>query len=505
MRASLYIRVSRKAEETNVSVEGMERQLRAFAAREGYEVLEPVHVDDGVSGAVRERPEFRAWLDDARSGRAEILLAPNASRVTREGVQAAAAFFDVLEGKSPSGERVGTPVRFRDLDGQDSESGAFRLQFVIGAEIARSERDAIISRRRRTVRDLRARGRYVGGSPPFGYRAVKVDGLWTLELEPVEAKAIEDAAQRVLRGESIASVARLWNREGPPPRRAATWHRHTVKTILLGPAVLGRATVVADDADRAGKAVGEAITDAVYPPVISLGLQQAIRDKIAERGAGVTGGRRPTALLTNVLRCHSCGSGLHVAVRNSGRNAAAVIYRCSTRGQGGICERPVHISRDKADAHVVELIAEARDWHATTTRTVIEDFSEELAALRERNAALGAQIVKSFSAELAAEMAEVQEEIARLAAVPPTKRIETVESRETYGQAWDAAEGDLDRRRQIVLSLFPTGFIVNPGEPGKRFDPSRIVAVDELSAFTPKQSAMLAALMRQGAEQQDDA
>ncbi|WP_132197142.1 recombinase family protein [Kribbella orskensis] len=59
------------------------------------------HVDDGLTGALRNRPEFIAWLDDARECRASTLIAWHVDRMTREGVNVAAAILDVAEGKDP--------------------------------------------------------------------------------------------------------------------------------------------------------------------------------------------------------------------------------------------------------------------------------------------------------------------------------------------------------------------------------------------------------------------
>ena len=63
--ASLYTRLSDKPDETSTSLESQERELRALAAQHGLTVV-AVHVDPGFSGALRDRPGFLAWLDDAK-------------------------------------------------------------------------------------------------------------------------------------------------------------------------------------------------------------------------------------------------------------------------------------------------------------------------------------------------------------------------------------------------------------------------------------------------------
>src|SRR5262245_51068080 len=112
--ASIYVRLSKAASDSNLSRDGMLGDCRALADREGLAVVSE-HVDDGFSGAIRNRPGFLAWLDDARSGRADTLLTYHADRLSREGIAVAGRVLDVIEGKdSETGEIVRPPVRLLD-------------------------------------------------------------------------------------------------------------------------------------------------------------------------------------------------------------------------------------------------------------------------------------------------------------------------------------------------------------------------------------------------------
>jgi Recombinase len=72
-------------------------------------------------------------------------------------------------------------------------------------------------------RNAREGKRTGGGSRPFGDKIIRQDlgdcapRRWHIvgeELEPAEAEAIKEAATRVLRGESLRSIAMDWNRRG---------------------------------------------------------------------------------------------------------------------------------------------------------------------------------------------------------------------------------------------------------------------------------------------------
>ncbi|MGI5134623.1 recombinase family protein [Streptomyces sp. CA-106110] len=116
-RASLYIRLSKAADDTNVSLDGMLTDVRAVLQREGLDEV-ALHVDDGLSGGFRDRPEFLSWLDDARSGRCDVLATYYTDRLTREGLNVAASLLDVVEGKDPaSGRPAHRPIRLLDAKG----------------------------------------------------------------------------------------------------------------------------------------------------------------------------------------------------------------------------------------------------------------------------------------------------------------------------------------------------------------------------------------------------
>ena len=75
-------------------------------------------------------------------------------------------------------------------------------------------------------RNARAGKRTGGGSRPFGYKIIRHDlgegrkrqrRIIGEEMEPAEADAIQEAASRVLRGESLRSIAFDFNERGIKP------------------------------------------------------------------------------------------------------------------------------------------------------------------------------------------------------------------------------------------------------------------------------------------------
>jgi hypothetical protein len=59
------------------------------------------------------------------------------------------------------------------------------------------------------------------------------------ELEPAEQELIEEAATRVLRGESLRSIAMDWNKRGVKTVGGGTWQGSMIRRVLMSPRIAG--------------------------------------------------------------------------------------------------------------------------------------------------------------------------------------------------------------------------------------------------------------------------
>lgn len=128
-------------------------------------------------------------------------------------------------------------------------------QFVMFAEY---ERQMIQARIKNAYDTARAAGKYPGLQFLFGYVPVKLPGKgWGLEPHPIYGTIVEQAADRLIAGESLSAICRWLDAEGTAtPRNAvreykgkkalqedARWNQTSLAVILKSPAVIGEATV----------------------------------------------------------------------------------------------------------------------------------------------------------------------------------------------------------------------------------------------------------------------
>src|SRR5919112_4034891 len=160
-RAILYARVSTDEQaRSGYSLAQQIEALRAFAAREGYEVLEEV-VDPGQSGASLERPGMDRLRDLVANGDVSVVLAQDRDRFAREP-----AYHYLLRREF---EEHGTMIRALNDRGDDSPEG--ELTDGILDQLAKYERAKMTERIRRGKLRKAREGKVIAiHTPNYGFR-----------------------------------------------------------------------------------------------------------------------------------------------------------------------------------------------------------------------------------------------------------------------------------------------------------------------------------------------
>jgi DNA invertase Pin-like site-specific DNA recombinase len=151
MRCALYGRVSTR--DKGQDTENQLRQLREFAAKQGWEIVR--EFVDRETGSTSDRPEFQAMFQAASRREFDVLLFWSLDRLSREGV---------LETLQHLNQLTGYGVCWRSFTEQYLDScGAFRdAVLAILAVIAKQERIRLSERTKAGLAVARSKGRKLG-------------------------------------------------------------------------------------------------------------------------------------------------------------------------------------------------------------------------------------------------------------------------------------------------------------------------------------------------------
>ena len=443
VRAAVYVRISRDTEGESLGVQRQEEDCRALAQRMGYDVLQ-VYADNDVSASSKSkkaRPGYRQMLADVEAGRVDVLLAYSTSRLTRRPLE-----FEELIQLAEQGLRIQTVA-----------AGEVDLSTANGRAIARTlaafdarEAEENSERARRERQQRRAAGRWVGGARPYGF---EFDGT-TQRLD--EVAVIREAAAAILRGRSVASVARdLTARGVPTPKSRDRWRPGTLRDILVNPRAAG---LLPDE------------TRAMWEPVLDEGTWRGVRAILTAPGRRIDPG--PVRLLTGIGVCGLCGATVNGGARV--RSKPAPTYRCSN-------VRHMDRLADPVDEFVVGVLlawlARERVTRQQSPQTaVLAREAEEIRArlaeaadLFADGAITGAQLART-TATLNARLASVEDRLT--ASLGSSALVDLPLGLGELRAWWVAADGE--SRRAVLRASGLQVTLVPPGRGAREFDPSTV-------------------------------
>src|SRR5687768_12622415 len=205
-RAILYARVSTDEQaRSGYSLAQQIEALRAYAAREGYEVLEEV-TDPGQSGASLERPGMDRVRDLVAAGGVSVVLAQDRDRFSREP-----AYTYLLRREF---EEHGCMMRSLNDRGDGSPEG--ELTDGILDQLAKYERAKIAERARRGKLRKAREGKMLRTSrPDYGFKYDETGDAYVVAEE--EMRSVRRIFLHVSAGETLNSIKRKLELEGVSP------------------------------------------------------------------------------------------------------------------------------------------------------------------------------------------------------------------------------------------------------------------------------------------------
>jgi site-specific DNA recombinase len=132
----------------------------ASQASEGWRLLKDRYDDGGISGGTLERPALQRLLADIAAGRIDIVVVYKVDRLTRSLLD----FAKLVEALDKAGTSF---VSITQSFNTTTSMGRLTLNMLLS--FAQFEREVTAERIRDKVAASKARGMWMGGSPPLGY------------------------------------------------------------------------------------------------------------------------------------------------------------------------------------------------------------------------------------------------------------------------------------------------------------------------------------------------
>jgi site-specific DNA recombinase len=329
-RAALVIRISKDRDGTSESPETQRGVLERLRESRGWEIGHEYVVRDVSASSKRWALELSGLCSLIERGECDGILAVDLDRLVRQ-VRDISALIEVCEPR-----RVPIVLASGELDTSTADG---ILKAHILAAVAENEGRKKSERQKRGNERAAREGKpHIGGRRAYGYDADRV----TIRTD--EAKVIRELAKRYIAGEPMNALATDLNARGIKPSASKEWTVTTLRSLLSSPRLAGLRTYQ-----------GEVVGPGNWKPIITMEQHAALIERIGSSAKRARPGRPETSLLSGVLRCALCGTGL---VSGSSRDTRR--YVCvAGNGRAG-CGR-MSIGAEKTEDFVTEMVLTALD------------------------------------------------------------------------------------------------------------------------------------------------
>ena len=196
---------------------------------EGWKCLAQTSDDGGHSGATMDRPGLGRLLGDIEAGLVDIVVVYKVDRLTRS-LGDFARIIERLDKGSVSFVSV--------TQSFNTTSSMGKLTLNVLLSFAQFERDVTSERIRDKIQASKARGLWMGGTCPMGYRPSST-GDRTLVVETTEADTVRMIFRRLLELGSVGAAQKALNLEGVRTHAGFRWSRGALQHLLTNPTYTG--------------------------------------------------------------------------------------------------------------------------------------------------------------------------------------------------------------------------------------------------------------------------
>lgn len=337
-RVAGYARVSTDSDEQFTSYEAqVDYYTNYIKSRADWQFVE-VYTDEGISATnTKHRDGFNKMIDDALSGKIDLIVTKSVSRFARNTVDSLVTVRELKE--------KGVEVYFEKENIYTLDSKG-ELLITIMSSLAQEESRSISENVTWGQRKRFADGKV---SMPYkcflGYKKGE-DG--TPEIVPEEAKTVRRIYSMYIQGKSIGYIARQLTKEHiPSPSGKSKWASSTIQSILTnekykGDALLQKTFTVDFLQKKIKKNEGEIpqyYVEHSHESIIDPREFELVQQEIARRSA-IGKHYSGQSVLSARIICGDCGGFYGSKVWHSTSKYKRIIWQCNEKFRGKSCRTP---------------------------------------------------------------------------------------------------------------------------------------------------------------------
>ena len=242
MKAAIYSRKS-KFTGKGESVENQIELCKTYGANHGYTDFS-IYEDEGFSGGNINRPMFKSMMKDATLKKFDAIICYRLDRISRN-VSDFSTLIDKLKDLS---------IDFISIREQfDTSSPMGTAMMFISSVFAQLERETIAERIRDNMYELAKTGRWLGGTPPFGFCSEpiyyldnnsKQKKMMTLSPITEEIDLVKYFYSQYLYLGSLGQLQKHLVHENIKTKRNARWDIKALNIVLRNPAYVKSSKLV---------------------------------------------------------------------------------------------------------------------------------------------------------------------------------------------------------------------------------------------------------------------
>ena len=341
MAYCIYLRKSRADRELDIKEDVLlrhEKALLDLAKSRNYNITKIYR--EVVSGeTLAARPQMQELLNEVENGIWEGVLVMEVERLARgntidQGI--------VSQAFKLSNTLIITPTKLYNPANEFDEE-----YFEFGLFMSRREWKTI-NRRLMAGRLASCReGKFVGGTPPYGYDKVKLKGAKGYKLVPIDSEAniVKQIYKLYLSNEintGFQGIANKLTDQGVPTRTGKQWSSTQIKNILTNDVYIGKIhwqRTPEIKKSQNGVIVKQRIVDpncpvfnGLHEPIIDIFTYNKVQSIINSRKAPLSSQRPMQNPFAGVLVCSICGKPLKRRPIDPRRPGHSASYDCITRG-----------------------------------------------------------------------------------------------------------------------------------------------------------------------------